>query len=112
MLRACEQHHPAAGSNGLHGLRDECVRTDRDQRHVRAAALGGCLGGGNHIPACVDGVLKAEAGGDGVTFRVQIAGQDGCSRARGQRSKQDADASLPDDQHGIVRFSASRRTAL
>ena len=52
--------------------------------------------------AGVDGILEAEAGGDGVALGIEIGGEHACAGAAGEDGVHQADGSLADDQHRIV----------
>jgi hypothetical protein len=84
-----EEHHFAAGAHGVHGGADEGVAADGENDDVGAAAIGGCAGALDHVFSCtrVDGMLEAEAGGNGVALGIEVAGEDLAPVRLGERPR-------------------------
>ena len=112
MLGACKQHHATTRTNRLHGHRDQRIRSDSHKNHIHAASFGSRFCRANHVAASIDRMSQAELRRNRVPLRVKIARQYGRSGPMGKRRQYHSNASLPDDQHGVIRLQIEQPDCL
>jgi hypothetical protein len=92
---------------------DKRVDTTANDR-IGAAALCGSANARRNIFSSRRGSdgLQAKSGSDGVAFGIEIGGQHRCAGTSCEHSMQDADRSLADHQHRLVRLQIERLDSL
>ncbi len=104
MLRLSEQHDASTRPDRIHRHFDQRIATDRKQSDISTASFRSGLGCSGNVSPRIERMIEPKLCGNRVALRIQIAGQHGRSGPSCQSGQQNADRSLTDHQHCLVRL--------